>query len=38
MQDASKQTNSTVYLNVVETFEAVNVPAQGFDAVTKRAA
>jgi hypothetical protein len=35
MQDASKQTNSTVYLNVVETFEVVNVPAQGFDAVTK---
>ena len=35
MQDASQQTNSTVYLNVVETFEALNVPAKGFDAVTK---
>jgi hypothetical protein len=35
MQNASKQTNSTVYLNVVETFEALNVPAKGFDAVTK---
>ena len=35
MQNASKQTNSTVYLNVVETFEALNVPTKGFDAVTK---
>jgi len=35
MQIASQQTNSTVNLSVVETFEVVNVPAKGFDAVTK---
>jgi len=35
MQNAAKQTNSTVSLSVVETFEAVNVLAKGFDAVTK---
>jgi len=35
MQNASKQTNSTVCLNVVETFEVLNAPAKGFDAVTK---
>jgi hypothetical protein len=35
MESAAKQTNSTVYLNVAETFEVVHVPAKGFDAVTK---
>lgn len=35
MESAAKQTNSTVYLNVAETFEVVHVPAKGFEAVTK---
>ncbi len=35
MAGAAKQTNSTVYLNVAETFEALHVPAKGFEAVTK---
>ena len=35
MESAAKQTNSTVYLNVAETFEALQVPAKGFEAVTK---
>ena len=35
MESAAKQTNSTVYLNVAETFEVIHVPAKGFDAVTK---
>jgi hypothetical protein len=35
MEAAAKQTNATVYLSVAETFEAVYVPAKGFEAVTK---
>ena len=35
MESAAKQTNSTVYLNVAETFEVLRVPAKGFEAVTK---
>ena len=35
MESAAKQTNSTVYLNVAETFESLHVPAKGFEAVTK---
>lgn len=35
MESAAKQTNSTVYLNVAETFEVLRVPAKGFESVTK---
>ncbi len=35
MESAAKQTNATVYLNIAETFESLQVPAKGFEAVTK---
>jgi hypothetical protein len=35
MESAAKQTNSTVYLNVAETFEVLYAAAKGFEAVTK---
>jgi len=35
MQSAAKQTNTTVYLKVKETFEILHIPAKGFEAVTK---
>jgi len=35
MQSAVKQTNTTVYLSITETFEILNIPAKGFEAMTK---
>lgn len=35
MQNAARQTNTTVFLNIAETFEILNIQAKGFEAVTK---
>lgn len=35
MRHATGQTNSTVYLNLAETFEVIHIPAKGFEAATK---
>jgi hypothetical protein len=35
MERAAKQTDSTVCLNIAETFESLHVPAKGFEAITK---